>query len=97
MVVNHFLTLPESSDYSLRESIVTLMKHSVRTQKRYYDERPLALKKKKAIDFLSSAAARGIEAGDVEIVSNEEDEEGHIHCLPNPGEFVGLVAANSTQ
>jgi len=56
-VVNHFLSLPESSDYSLRESMATLMKHSVRTQKRYYDERPLALKKKKAIDLLGSAAA----------------------------------------
>ena len=41
-VVNHFLSLLESGDDSLRESFATLMKHSVRTQKRYYDERPLA-------------------------------------------------------
>ena len=44
-VVNHFLTLPESGDYSLRESFAALMKHSMRTQKRSYDERPLAVKK----------------------------------------------------
>ena len=44
-VVNHFLTLPESGDYSLRESFAALMKHSVWSQKRFYDERPLAVKK----------------------------------------------------
>ena len=95
-VVDHFLTLPESGDYSLRESFATLMKHSVRTQRRYYDERPLAVKKMKAIDLLSSAAARGIEADEVDILS-DEDQEGYIEYLPNPGEFVALVAANSTR
>ena len=32
-VVNHFLTLPEGGDYSLRESFAALMKHSVRSHK----------------------------------------------------------------
>ena len=95
-VVNHFLTLPESGDYSLRESFAALMKHSVRSQKRFYDERPLAEKKRRAIDLLSSAAARGIEANEVDILS-DEDEDGYIEYLPNPGEFVALVTANSTR
>ena len=72
------------------------MKHSVRSQKRFYDERPLAVKKMKAIDLLSSALARGIEANEVDILS-DEDQEGYIEYLPNHGEFVALVAANSTQ
>ena len=53
-VVNHFLSLPQSGDHALRESFATLMKHSVRTQKRFYDERPLAAKKSRALDMLSS-------------------------------------------
>lgn len=44
-VINHFLTLPESSDYSLRESFAALMKHSVWSQKQFYDEWLLAEKK----------------------------------------------------
>ena len=95
-VVNYFLTLPQSSDYSLRESFATLMKHSVRAQKRYYDERPLAQKKSKALDLLSSVASRSLEQGEVEVLS-EEDEDMNIEYLPTQGEFVGLVAANSTK
>ena len=95
-VVNYFLTLPQSGDYSLRESFATLMKHSVRTQKRYYDERPLAQKKSKALDFLGSVASRGLGEGPVEVVS-DEDEDLNIEFLPAPGEFVALVASNSTK
>lgn len=65
------------------------MKHSVRTPKPFFTMN--------AIDLLGSAAAWGIEEADVEIVSDEEDEEGHIDHLPNPREFVGLVVANYTQ
>lgn len=95
-VVNYFLSLPESSDYSLRESFATLMKHSVRTQKRYYDERPLAQKKSKALDLLGSVASRSLGEGPVEIISHE-DEQLNIEFLPTQGEFVALVAANSTK
>ena len=95
-VVNYFLTLPQSSDYSLRESFATLMKHSVREQKRYYDERPLAQKKSKALDLLSSVASRSLEQDEVEVLS-DEDEDMNIEYLPTQGEFVGLVAANSTK
>ena len=48
VVVDYFLSLPESGDYSLRESFATLMKHSVRTQQKYYNERPLAQKRESA-------------------------------------------------
>ena len=72
------------------------MKHSVWSQKRFYNECPLAVKKMKAIDLLSSALARGIEANEVDILS-DKDQEGYIKYLPNPGEFVALVADNSTQ
>ena len=94
-VVNHFLTLPQSGDYSLRESFATLMKHSVRTQKRYYDERPLAQKKSRALDLLASVASRSVGDDSVEVLS-DSDEEGNVEYLPTPGEFVALVAANST-
>ena len=95
-VVNYFLTLPQSNDLSLRESFATLMKHSVRTQKRCYDERPLVQKKCRALDLLSSVASRTLNQDAVEIIS-EEDEEGRIEYLPLPGDFVALVAANSTK
>lgn len=94
-VVNHFLSLPQSGDLTLRESFATLMKHSVRTQKRYYDERPLAEKKSKAIDLLSSMASRGLEDDGVEIIE-DEDSELNIELLPLPGDFVALVASNSS-
>ena len=95
-VVTHFLSLPQSSDYSLRESFATLMKHSVRTQKRYYDERPLAQKKSRALEMLGSFASRSLDEDSVEIVS-DEDDNGNIEFLPAQGEFVALVAANSTE
>ena len=60
VVVDYFLSLPESGDYSLRESFATLMKHSVRTQQKYYDERPLAQKKERALDLLSSVASQSL-------------------------------------
>ena len=95
-VVNHFLSLPESGDQSLRESLATVMKHSVRTQKKYYDERPLEQKKEKALDLLSSMASRTLGEDSVEVLS-DEDEEGNIEYLPTQGEFVALVATNSTK
>ena len=49
----------------------------------------------KAIDLLSSALAWGIEANEVNILS-DEDQEGYIEYFPNPGELVALVAANAT-
>ena len=52
------------------------MKHSVQSQK-------LAEKKRKAIDLLSSTAARGIEANEVDILS-DEDEKGYTEYIaPN--------------
>ena len=94
-MVNHFLSLPQSGDSNLRESFATLMKHSVRSQKRFYDERPLAAKKSRALNLLSSMASRGLEEDGVQIIE-DEDLDGHIEFLPIPGEFVALVAANST-
>ena len=95
-VVSHFLTLPESGDQSLRESFATVMKHSVRTQQRYYDQRPLEDKKEKALDLLSSVASRTLGEDCVEVLS-DEDEAGNIEYLPTQGEFVALVAANSSK
>ena len=88
--------MPESGDDSLRESFATLMKHSVRTQKRYYDERPLAQKKSKALHLLGSMGSRSLGEGSVDVLS-DEDEELNIELLPAQGDFVALVAANSTK
>ena len=94
-IVNYFLTLPQGSDYSLRELFATLMTNSVRSQKRYHDEWPLAQKKRKALDLLGSVASRSLGKGSIEILSNE-DEQVNTELLPAQGEFVALVAANST-
>ena len=72
------------------------MKHTVRTQKRYYDERPLAQKKSKALDLLGSVASRISGEGSLAILS-DRDERSNIEFLPAQGEFVALVAANSTK
>ena len=40
-------------------------------------------------------ASRGLEEDGVQIIE-DEDLDGHIEFLPIPGEFVALVAANST-
>ena len=95
-VVNHFLSLPQSGDLALRESFATLMKHSVRTQKRFYDERPLAAKKSRALDMLSNMAARSLGEDEVQIIE-DEDSDGNIEFVPLQGEFVALVAANSSR
>ena len=73
-----------------------LMKHSVRAQKRYYDERPLAQKKSKALDLLGSVASSSLGEGSIELLS-DEDKQLNLEILPAQGEFVALVAANSTK
>ena len=78
-VVNHFLSLPKSGGASRIESFATLMKHSVRTQRRFYDKRLLAKKKSRALDFLSSMASCSLEEDGVQII---EDSEGNIEILP---------------
>ena len=72
------------------------MKHLVRTQKRYYDERPLAQRKSRVLDLLASVASRSLGDDSIEVLS-DLDEEGNVEYLPTPGEFVALVAANSTE
>ena len=66
-VVNHFLSLPESLDASLRESFASLMKHLARTQRQFCDERPLPEKKSRALDFLSLMASHSLEEDAVQI------------------------------
>ena len=68
------------------------MKHLVGTQKHYYDERPLARKKSKALDLLGSVASRNLGEGPVEILS-DEGEELNIKDLPAPG----MCSARSSQ
>ena len=94
-VVDYFLSLPESGDLALRESIASVMKHSLRTQKRHYDQRPLCEKKVRAIDFLGDMTSRAICEDEVHVLS-DEDQDGFVEVQPSNGELVALVAADST-
>ena len=94
-VMAHSFSWPQSSDYSLRESFATLMKHSVPTQKRYWDKRPLAQKKSRAVNLLGAFASWSPDKDSVEIISDED--KGNIEYLPGQVEFDSLVAANSTE
>ena len=94
-VMAHSFSLPQSSDYSLRESFATLMKHSVPTQKRYWDKGPLAQKKSRAVNLLGSFTSRSPDKDSDEIVSDED--KGNIENLTGQVEFVALVAANSME
>ena len=89
IVVDYFLSLPENSDYSLRESFATLMKHSIRAQQKYYDERPLTQKKERALDLLTSVASRSLDC--------KWWRPGRVsRLLTGPGRFCGL-GRNSTK
>ena len=46
--------------------------------------------------MLNSVARRSLDEDHHEIVS-DEDQEGNLDCLLVPGDFVALVAANSTK
>ena len=48
------------------------------------------------MDLLGSVASRSLGEGEVEIIT-DEDEQLNIEYLPTQGEFVALVAANSTK
>ena len=50
----------------------------------------------RALDLLTSVASRSLDEDEPEIVS-DEDEEVYLDCLPVLGDFVALVAANSTK
>ena len=91
-VIDYFLSLPQSTDCALHESLVTLMKHgSVSTQKRHYDECPLSEKKSRAIGFLASTASCAMQITKIKIVSDEDDDR-FLESLPANGELVPLVA-----
>ena len=92
-VLDYFLSLPESADCTLHESLGTLMKYSVRTQKSDYDECPLSEKKSRAIGFLASMASRKMEINKIKIV-RDEDNDRFLECLPANGELVPLVPRN---
>lgn len=93
-VLNHFLSLPQSSDCSLRVACYG-HQHSIKSQKRFYEEWPLAQKRSKALDLLGSAASLSLGEGSVEVISNKGNEL-NINILPVLGKFKGLVAGNST-
>ena len=94
-VTAHSLSLLQSSDYSLREWFATPLKHSVPTQKRYWDKGPLAQKKSRAVNLLGSFTSRSPDKDSDEIVSDED--KGNIEYLTGQVEFVALVAANSME
>lgn len=92
---NYFLSLPESGDLALHESIASVIKHSLRTQRRHYDERPMSEKKIRAISFLGDMTSRAICEDEVHAVSDEDNDSFEEVLLSN-GELVGFVAADST-
>ena len=55
----------------------------------------ISSEKGKALDLLGSVASRSLGEGSIEILSNE-DEQANTELQPARGEFVALVAANST-
>ena len=71
------------------------MKHSLRTQRRQYDERPMSKKKVRAIRFVGDITSRAICEGEVHVIS-DEDDDGFVEVLPSNGELVAFVAADST-
>ena len=87
--------MPGSGDVALHESIASVMKHSLHTQRHHYDERPMSEKKFKAIRFLGDMMLRAICEDEVYVVSND-DVESFVEVLPSNGELVALVAAEST-
>lgn len=98
-LVTFFLTLPESQDNQMAESMATVMKHSVRSQRRFYDQRSTEVKKAPALRFLAHTATSAI-FEDNAIIANESDtkvdDEGYSNINPISGDFVALVANNST-
>jgi len=94
-VIDYFLSLPESADYTLHESLATLMKYSVRTQKSHYDECPLSEKKSRAIGFLASVASRKMEINKIKIVTDEDDDR-FLESLPANGQWPGIAHSPPT-
>ena len=94
-VIDYFLSLPESADCTLHESLAKPIKYSVRTQKSHDDERPLSEKKSRAIGCLASMASRKMENNKIKIVSDEDDDR-FLESLPANGELVPLVARDGT-
>lgn len=83
----------------MSESMATVMKHSVRSQRRFYDKRSSEVKKAPALTFLARTAASAIFEDDA--IENESeskvDDEGYRDIQPISGDLVALVASNSTK
>lgn len=99
-LVTYFLSLPESNESQLTESMAAVMKHTVRTQRRHYDDRSSNVKKAPALAFLARKATDvifdGEEYKDQCSKKAEADDDGFSDPLPCIGDFVALVASNST-
>ena len=95
-LVTYFMSLPEASDEQLSESVARLMRHSRKTQKRYYDSRSQDLVKRPALGFLAKTATASIFHEDLPFSSSTSDCRGGEDVRPIPGDFVALVASNST-
>jgi len=57
--VTHFYNTPESSDPVMRESIASIMRHSVSEAQKTYDRRTSSQKKRKGLDLLAEIANNG--------------------------------------
>ena len=89
-VVDYFLSLPESGNLALHESIASVMKHSLRTQRHHYDEHPMSEKKVWTISFLGDMTSHVICDDEVHVVSDKGDD-GFVEVLPSNGELIALI------
>ena len=100
-IVTYFLGLPESNENKeLSESMACLMRHSVRSQRRHYDCRSRDVRKQPALNFLKRKSIGAVFGGsdneDIGSSRSDTDEEGFKTANPCAGDFVALVAKNST-
>ena len=95
-LVTYIMSLPEATDNQLTESVARLMRHSKRAQKRFYDCRSQDIIKRPALSFLEKTATEQVFDNDVQLASSDQDGENVQEVTPLPGDFVALVASNST-
>ena len=96
-ILTYFNSLEESNDQRLRESLATLMKHTVRYQKTVYDDRSHEERTQLGRQFLREKISDGIfQESDAEVSDSSEDDEYTVKVAARVNDICCLLDPCST-
>lgn len=103
-IVTYFKSIDESNDVTVRESLATLMKHTVRYQREVYDDTTHDSKTRKARNVIRETLTTNVFGEKDDLVQSatggddnpSEASDGELELLPNVGDICALLDSASS-